>query len=61
MGVFVHLIGLKGEYINELYASVENRSETIWHDIKSFHMICEIIDNGIPNLTSYQRIIINSK
>ena len=28
---------------------------------KNFHMICEVTDNGVPNLTSYRRIIINSK
>ena len=28
---------------------------------KSFHVICEVTDNGAPNLTSYRRIIINSK
>ena len=25
---------------------------------KSFHVICEVTDNGVPNLTSYRRIII---
>lgn len=28
---------------------------------KSIHLICEITDNGIPTLTSYRRIILNSK
>lgn len=28
---------------------------------KSFHVICEVTDNGLPNLTSYRRIIINPK
>jgi hypothetical protein len=27
----------------------------------NFHLICEVTDNGEPNLTSYRRIIINSK
>jgi len=28
---------------------------------QNFHMICEVTDNGTPNLTSYRRIIINIK
>jgi hypothetical protein len=24
---------------------------------KTFHVICEVTDNGTPNLTSYRRII----
>lgn len=28
---------------------------------KTFHVICEITDNGEPNLTSYRRIIVHSK
>jgi len=28
---------------------------------KNFHVICEVTDNGKPNLTSYRRIIIQSK
>ncbi len=28
---------------------------------KTFHVICEVTDNGEPNLTSYRRIIIHSK
>lgn len=28
---------------------------------KNIHVICEVTDNGQPNLTSYRRIIINSK
>jgi hypothetical protein len=24
---------------------------------KTFHVICEVTDNGVPNLTSYRRII----
>ena len=27
---------------------------------KNFHLICEVTDNGIPKLTSYRRIIIES-
>jgi hypothetical protein len=25
---------------------------------KSFHLICEVTDNGTPNLTSYRRVIL---
>ena len=28
---------------------------------KTFHVICEVTDNGDPQLTSYRRIIIQSK
>jgi hypothetical protein len=28
---------------------------------KNFHIICEVSDNGTPNLTSYRRIIVKSK
>jgi hypothetical protein len=28
---------------------------------KSIHVICEATDNGVPNLTSYRRIIVHSK
>jgi hypothetical protein len=28
---------------------------------QNFHVICEVTDNGVPNLTSYRRIIIKSK
>lgn len=28
---------------------------------KNFHVICEVTDNGKPNLTSYRRIILHSK
>jgi hypothetical protein len=28
---------------------------------EKFHVICEVTDNGEPNLTGYRRFIVNSK
>lgn len=55
-----------GTYQKEIAIADKNSSKItikIPHDISgnSFHVICEVTDNGIPNLTSYRRIIINSK
>lgn len=55
-----------GTYKKEITIIDKNSSKItikIPNDIegKSFHVICEVTDNGGPNLTSYRRIIINSK
>lgn len=55
-----------GTYQKEIAIADNNSSKItikIPQDIsgKSFHVICEVTDSGVPNLTSYRRIIINSK
>lgn len=55
-----------GTYQEEIVIADKNTNKItikIPEDIgrKSFHVICEVTDNGVPNLTSYRRIIINSK
>jgi hypothetical protein len=52
-----------GTYKKEITIADKNSSKInikISQDIrgKSFHVICEVTDNGEPNLTSYRRIII---
>lgn len=39
-------------------ASIALPSNSAGHSI---HVICEVTDNGVPNLTSYRRVIIHSK
>jgi hypothetical protein len=55
-----------GSYTKNVTISNSNSSIAkinIPHDSagKSLHVICEVTDNGLPNLTSYRRIIINPK
>lgn len=51
-----------GSYLNDITITKDNAC-IVTIDIpsdsaeKTFHVICEITDNGVPNLTSYRRII----
>src|SRR5690606_30705783 len=55
-----------GTYDKEIEMS-RNNSDKIKINVpadsqgKSFHIICEVTDNGEPALTSYRRIIVHSK
>lgn len=55
-----------GTYAQEIKIPAENTSKIKFNiptnlKGKNIHVICEVIDNGEPNLTSYRRIIIQSK
>jgi hypothetical protein len=55
-----------GSYTKEITINNENTSAVhieVPSDSagKTFHVICEITDNGVPKLTSYRRIIFEPK
>ncbi|MBN2611252.1 MAG: DUF1593 domain-containing protein [Bacteroidales bacterium] len=55
-GTYQQEISLSGENSNRISVNVPSGSAG-----KCCHVICEVTDNGEPNLTSYRRVIIHSE
>jgi hypothetical protein len=55
-GTYTREISLTNQNTGAVNINVPNDSAG-----KTFHVICEITDNGVPKLTSYRRIIFEPK
>lgn len=59
--LFLSEAGTYSETVELENASTSRATIKIPSDMagKSIHLVCEVTDHGIPNLTSYKRIILN--